>query len=73
MEQIPNAQIVPLTINNSWKMLRYGKFPMGLGARIQFIAHKRLEIDRNKEDQIKAIEKQIISAITNDQRHYRNN
>lgn len=67
MEQIPEAQIVPLTINNSWKMLRYGKFPMGLGAKIKFTVHKPMNTDlANKEAQIKAIEKQINSAIEND-------
>ena len=67
MEEIPNAQIVPLTINNSWKMLRYGKFPMGLGAHIQFITHKPMTIDaHNKRKQIKHIETLITSALTHD-------
>lgn len=30
----PSAYIVPISINNSWKMNRYGHFPMGLGNRI---------------------------------------
>lgn len=32
----PDAYIVPLTINNSWKLDRFGKFPMGLGSRLTF-------------------------------------
>jgi 1-acyl-sn-glycerol-3-phosphate acyltransferase len=32
----PSAYIVPISINNSWKMLRFGQFPMGLGNRITF-------------------------------------
>lgn len=66
-EHIPNAQIVPLTINNSWKMLRYGKFPMGMGARISFTTHQPVSVDYNNiEDQIKQIENQITTAIKYD-------
>ncbi len=40
IKYIPSAMIVPLTINNSWKTLRYGKFPMGTGNHITFTVHK---------------------------------
>src|SRR5690606_10082792 len=32
----PSAYVVPVTINNSWKMVRYGFFPVGLGHRLIF-------------------------------------
>ena len=56
MTQIPEAQIVPLTINNSWKMLRYGQFPMGLGAKINFRVHKPQTVSDNLLSQINEIE-----------------
>jgi len=40
IKYIPSAIIVPVTINNSWKNLRYGKFPMGIGNHLTFEAHK---------------------------------
>ncbi|WP_055447421.1 lysophospholipid acyltransferase family protein [Lacinutrix mariniflava] len=40
IKYIPSAVIVPVTINNSWKNLRYGKFPMGIGNHLTFEAHK---------------------------------
>jgi len=40
IKYIPGAVIVPVTINNSWKNLRYGKFPMGIGNHLTFTAHK---------------------------------
>jgi 1-acyl-sn-glycerol-3-phosphate acyltransferase len=40
----PDSYIVPLTINNSWKMFRFGKFPFGLGARINIYAHKSIQV-----------------------------
>ena len=43
-KKIPSAVIIPITINNSWKIVRYGKFPMGLGTHIKFLVHKPLNI-----------------------------
>ena len=61
----PDAIIVPVTINNSWKTLRYGKFPMGIGAKIKFTVHKPLELNtfENKTTLIKHIETTITKAI----------
>ncbi|NNL08912.1 MAG: 1-acyl-sn-glycerol-3-phosphate acyltransferase, partial [Croceitalea sp.] len=38
-----SALILPITINNSWKLLRYGKFPMGLGSHVKFKVHPPIE------------------------------
>lgn len=35
----PSAYMVPVTINNSWKMTKWGFFPVGLGNRIELIIH----------------------------------
>ena len=61
----PNALVVPVTINNSWKTLRYGKFPMGLGANITFMVHKPLELEifEDKEALIAEIEHTVVEAI----------
>ena len=40
----PDAYFVPISINDSWKMNRYGKFPMGLGSKISFKIHDPLRI-----------------------------
>lgn len=40
----PNAWVVPVTINNSWKIFRYGSFPFGIGNRLKFIIHPPIEI-----------------------------
>jgi 1-acyl-sn-glycerol-3-phosphate acyltransferase len=40
----PSAYIVPITINNSWKMFRYGSFPLGLGSKITFTVHEPMAI-----------------------------
>lgn len=39
-EAMPSALIVPITINNSWKLNRWGGFPMDLGVRIHHKVHE---------------------------------
>lgn len=47
----PDAYFVPITINDSWKVDEYGKFPKGLGAKISFKIHEPLKIkDYNFEE-----------------------
>lgn len=40
----PDAYVVPLTINNSWKLFKYGMFPNGLGARVSLFVHEPLKV-----------------------------
>ncbi|WP_147677733.1 lysophospholipid acyltransferase family protein [Algibacter pacificus] len=65
LKKIPSAVIVPITINNSWKTLRYGKFPMGLGTHIKFTVHKPIKVSTfaNKQDLINVVETTIIEHI----------
>ena len=63
-ENIPSALVVPITINNSWKMQRYGKFPMGIGNRLSFTVHEPIKVEDHEHNQIiETIEKQITDAI----------
>jgi len=67
IEHIPNATIVPLTINNSWKTLRYGKFPMGLGSHIKFEVHQPLKASTFPlDDLLKKVEDSITQSIIHD-------
>jgi 1-acyl-sn-glycerol-3-phosphate acyltransferase len=65
IKKIPSATIVPISINNSWKMLRYGKFPMGIGNHLKLTVHQPIKITTfvNKEELISTIEKVISSNI----------
>ena len=65
VKKVPSALMVPVTVNNSWKMLKYGKFPMGIGNHITFTVHKPLEIATftDKQALIKQVEQTIIDAI----------
>jgi 1-acyl-sn-glycerol-3-phosphate acyltransferase len=40
----PNAFIVPITINNSWKMTKFGMFPLGLGNHLHYTIHEPMAV-----------------------------
>ena len=41
----PDAWVVPVTINNSWKIFRYGNFPLGMGNKLRFTVHPPLKVN----------------------------
>ncbi|NDP19863.1 MAG: 1-acyl-sn-glycerol-3-phosphate acyltransferase [Paludibacter sp.] len=62
----PDALVVPITINNSWKIFQYGVFPLGLGTRLRFTVHSAIavkEFDFNTLFEM--TEKAIIGDIEN--------
>lgn len=63
MKNAPSALVVPISINNSWKMLKYGKFPNGIGNHLTFEVHKPIEISKNLEEMVAQIEQTVNSGI----------
>ena len=65
LKKIPSALVVPISINNSWKTVRYGKFPMGLGTHITFKVHKPIKVStfEDKQTLINSIETTIKKHI----------
>lgn len=64
IKEMPDAQVIPITINNSWKTLRHGNFPMGIGERITFEAHRPIAVgSKAPEALIDEIENTINSSI----------
>jgi 1-acyl-sn-glycerol-3-phosphate acyltransferase len=60
----PSAFVVPITINNSWKMVKFGFFPLGLGNHLTFTVHKPLSVKEvSIEDIMKTTESVIVQAI----------
>lgn len=63
-KKLPEAVVVPLTINNSWKLFRYGNFPMDLGVHIKIKTHKPIPVNSNDAESLAAeIERTIIADI----------
>ena len=60
----PNAYVVPITINNSWKIFRYGNFPLGIGNRVKFTVHPPLKVsDYDFNTLFEKTEQAVISDL----------
>ena len=53
-EHAPEALVVPIAINNSWKMQKFGQFPMGLGTKITFEIIQPIEVSKHTFQEIMA-------------------
>lgn len=63
-KNIPEAIVVPITINNSWKIQRHGKFPYGIFNRITFKVQEPIKVsDYNPEELIVRVEKAVKKDI----------
>lgn len=60
----PSAYVVPITINNSWKMTRRGSFPLGIGNKIACIIHDPVSVSETPFPELfSQTEQTIIQAI----------
>ena len=60
----PSAYIVPVTINNSWKMTKWGSFPLGIGNRLEFTIHDLIPVKDMPFSEIFAkTEQAVIQSI----------
>jgi len=60
----PSAYMVPVTINNSWKMTKWGSFPLGLGNKLIFTIHDPILVkDVAFHDLFKQTEQVVVNSI----------
>lgn len=60
----PSAYMVPLTINNSWKMTKWGTFPLGLGNTITLTIHDPICIkDHPFQDIFQKTEQAVVESL----------
>ncbi len=58
------AYIVPISINNSWKIFKYGKFPLGIFSPLHIEVHIPIHLkDKNTEEVLIEVENTIKSNI----------
>jgi len=61
---IPSAVIVPVTVNNSYKVYKNGKFPLHLGDKISLTVHQPFKADKMPfKELIPHLEKTIESRL----------
>ncbi|WP_417610533.1 lysophospholipid acyltransferase family protein [Owenweeksia hongkongensis] len=51
-KNIPEAWVVPVTINNSWKLLKYGSFPVNAGINLSLTVQEPIELGTMPEDEL---------------------
>lgn len=62
----PSAYMVPLTINNSWKMTKWGAFPLGLRNNLVFTIHQPFAVkDMPFAEAMERIESEVVEGINN--------
>ena len=60
----PSAYMVPVTVNNSWKMTRWGAFPLGIGNRIECTIHAPIPVKSMPFAEIfEKTEQAVVQAI----------
>ena len=60
----PSARIIPVTINNSWKMTQWNSFPLGIGNRIELTIHDAIPVKEMPfEDIFVKTEQCVVNAI----------
>lgn len=60
----PSAYVVPVSVNNSWKMTRWGAFPMGIGNKITLTVHQPIAVkDLPFQELFEQTEKAVVEGI----------
>ena len=60
----PSACVLPITINNSWKVFKYGIFPLTLGNHLTFTVHEPMYVSKMPIDEIlNKAEEVVVSGI----------
>ena len=60
LKVVPNALIVPVAIENSWKVVQYGAYPLSAGEQLRWTVLSPIEpADKKPEDVVAEAENQI--------------
>ncbi|MBB5440130.1 1-acyl-sn-glycerol-3-phosphate acyltransferase [Pedobacter sp. AK017] len=64
LKVVPHAIIVPVAIENSWKLVQYGAYPLSFGEKLRWTVLKPLDItDKNPEEIVLEAENAIRSNL----------
>ena len=59
-ENMPEALVLPLSISHSWKLIKWGNFPIMPGVTMRFTVHKPIPVKEQKANELAARVEQII-------------
>jgi len=61
---VPDALVVPVAIENSWKLVRYGTYPLSFGEKLRWTVLKPLNIaGKNPEEIVLEAENSIREKL----------
>jgi 1-acyl-sn-glycerol-3-phosphate acyltransferase len=60
LKKVPNALIVPIAINGSWRLVQYGKFPMSAGQKITWEILEPIEAGKKTMEEIVGLAEEAI-------------
>jgi len=64
VKSAPSAYIVPVTINNAWKLQQYGVFPLGIGVRLILRVHQPILVSSvDFRELFQSVEATIAAAV----------
>jgi len=64
LKVVPNALIVPVAIENSWKIVKYGTYPLRVGEKLRWTVLSPIEpIDKKPEDVVMEAEMAIKKIV----------
>jgi 1-acyl-sn-glycerol-3-phosphate acyltransferase len=64
LKAVPNALIVPVAIENSWKIVQYGTYPLRVGEKLRWTVLTPIEpIDKKPEDVVMEAEMAIRKIV----------
>ena len=64
VKKTPSSYILPLSINNSWKLVRKGAFPLGIGIKVIMEVHEPIKSSSMPFDELmKLTEETIRNAV----------
>ena len=56
----PEAVVLPVSISHSWKLMKWGNFPMMPGVTMRFTVHEPIPVKEQKASELAARVEQII-------------
>ncbi|GGE34601.1 lysophospholipid acyltransferase family protein [Psychroflexus planctonicus] len=60
----PDAIVVPVTINNSWKLQRFGMFPLDLGVHLKMEVQEPIAVkDFDPKELVEKVEKSVTNGV----------
>ena len=59
-ENMPEAVVLPVSISHSWKLMKWGYFPMMPGVTMRFTVHQPIPVKEQKANELAARVEQII-------------